>query len=234
LFIFDTEDGTISGWNFGDVDPRKARLVVDNSAGGSSTGAVYKGLAMGVNSSGVILFATNFRSGKVDVFDSSFHPATLSGSFSDPGLPSGFAPLGIANIRGNLFVTYALQNSATHDDIAGPGAGFVDVFDTNGNMIERFATREHLNAPWAIAAAPLNFGKFSGDVLIGNFGDGKINAFDPASGSFHGQLKDQGKKEIVIDGLWALSFGGVLLPLTLERSILLLDRTRRWMVSSDL
>jgi uncharacterized protein (TIGR03118 family) len=208
LFIFDTEDGTIAGWNFADVDPTKARLIVDNSAGGSSTGAVYKGLAMGVNSSGVFLFASNFRSGKVDVFDSKFNPATLSGSFSDPGLPSGFAPFGIANIRGNLFVTYALQNSAKHDDVSGPGHGFVDVFDTNGNMIERFATRGHLNSPWGIAAAPLDFGKFSGDVLIGNFGDGKINAFDPTSGHFHGQLKDPSKKEIVIDGLWGLSFGG--------------------------
>ena len=169
-------------------------------------------MAIGANTNGAFLFATNFHAGTVDVFDSTFKtpPAgTLTGNFSDPSLPSGYAPFGIANIEGNLFVTFSLQNPEKHDDVAGAGHGFVDIFDTNGNLIQRFASRGKLNSPWGIAEAPFNFGRFSTDILIGNFGDGRINAFKEA-GQFHGQLADPSNKTIVIDGLWALAFGGAL------------------------
>jgi uncharacterized protein (TIGR03118 family) len=207
VFIFATEDGTIAAWS--DVlDVTNAHIVVDNSQGGSATGAVYKGLAVGNNATGVFLYATNFRSGKVDVFDSNFNPATLSGSFSDPKLPAGAAPFGIANILGNLFVTYAKQNAAKHDPIHGAGLGVVDIFDTNGNLIGRFASGHTLNAPWGVAQAPFNFGPASTDILIGNFGDGTINVFNPLTRKFMGQLPDTSGKPITIDGLWALTFGG--------------------------
>ena len=202
LFLFATEDGTIAAWNLS--DGMTAELPVDNSA----SGAVYKGLAIGANAAGAFLYATNFHAGTVDVFDTNFAPATLSGSFKDPNLPAGYAPFGIREISGNLFVTFALQKPPdNHDDLAGPGHGFVDVFDTNGNLIERFASRGKLNSPWGIAVAPYNFGSVSTDVLIGNFGDGKINAFT-VNGDFQGQLRDPSNNKIVIDGLWALQFGG--------------------------
>jgi len=129
------------------------------------------------------------------------------GSFSDPGIPSNFAPFGIANVHGDLFVTYAMQNSQKHDDVAGPGNGFVDIFNTDGGLIRRFATRDHLNSPWGFTPTSFNFGEFSGDILIGDFGDGAINAFSN-SGKFLGQLRDTSGATIKIDGLWGLSFGG--------------------------
>jgi uncharacterized protein (TIGR03118 family) len=203
-FIFATEDGTISAWNSGIADLTKALLEVDNSA----AQAVYKGLAIGSNVGGNFLFATNFRSGKIDVFDKSFQPVTLpSGSFLDPDIPAGYAPFGIANISGDLFVTYAKQDSAKHDDVAGPGHGFVDVFDTSGHLLRRFAERGRLNSPWGLALAPIGFGKFGGKILIGNFGDGRINVFG-TSGRFQGQLGVNEDQPFKIDGLWALIFGG--------------------------
>jgi uncharacterized protein (TIGR03118 family) len=206
LFIFATEDGTISAWN-PTVDLHHAVLEVDNPQGGN--GPVYKGLALATNSSGVFLFATNFRDGTVDVFDSSFKPAKLSGSFRDRRIPPGYAPFGIALVNGNLFVTYALQDAAKHDDQAGPGRGFVDVFDTDGHLITRFASRGSLNSPWGIARAPLNFGGFSSRILIGNFGDGRINAFD-SGGDFRGSLRDRSGHSIKVDGLWSIAFGTAL------------------------
>jgi uncharacterized protein (TIGR03118 family) len=202
LFIFATEDGTISGWN-PNADPN-AILEVDNSEGGS--GAVYKGLALATNSTGVFLYATNFRAGTVDVFDSRFQPAKLSGSFKDPRIPFGYAPFGIALIDGNLFVTYALREAGGEDDQPGAGHGFVDVFDTDGHLIKRFASRGTLNSPWGLARAPLNFGPASGDILIGNFGDGRISAFN-SNGDFRGQLRDPKGHTIKIDGLWSIVFG---------------------------
>ncbi|MBV8055669.1 MAG: TIGR03118 family protein [Deltaproteobacteria bacterium] len=210
VFIFATEDGTISAWNGGDGIPGKAELEVDNSTekcSNGAVGAVYKGLASGVNKAGVFLYATNFRCATVDVFDTNFNPGKLSGKFQDNFIPNGFAPFGIANIRGNLAVTYAKQNAEKHDDVAGRGNGFVDIFDTDGHMIERFATRGPLNSPWAVAEAPFNFGKFSNDLLIGNFGNGWINAFE-SDRSFQGPLTDTSNNPIAIDGLWALAFGG--------------------------
>jgi uncharacterized protein (TIGR03118 family) len=201
LFIFATEDGTISAWSPA-VDQANAILQVDNSG----NGAIYKGLALASNPMGLFLYATNFFAGTVDVFDSTFKPATLPGSFSDPGIPKGYAPFGIALIDGSLFVTYALQDADKHDDQKGLGHGFVDVFDTSGNLIRRFASEGLLNSPWAVVRAPENFGLFSTRILIGNFGDGHISGFD-SLGILHGQLGDTANKPISIPGLWGLSFG---------------------------
>ena len=210
IFIFATEDGTIAAWNpaFG----QNAKIVIDNSQiPNAADGAVYKGLALGTNLSGNFLYATNFRAGTVDVFDSTFTQTSFgSNKFVDKMIPPGFAPFGIKNIEGNLFVTYALQNSDKHDDVAGPGNGFVDVFDTGGNLIQRFARHGTLNSPWGVALAPAGFGKFAGDVLIGNFGDGRIGAFDLETGRLEGQLRDPSGFTISIDGLWSLVFGGGL------------------------
>ncbi len=201
-FIFDTEDGTVSAWTGGLTPPDVAVLAVDNSPG-----AVYKGLVFGVNANGVFLFATNFRAGTVDVFDHNYQPVTTDGGFNDPSIPAGYAPFGIQNIDGSLFVTYAKQNAAKHDDVAGPGRGFVDVFDTDGHLLQRFASRGALNSPWGVARASFAFGRFRGDILVGNFGNGKINAFD-SNGNFLGTLRDNNGKQIKIDGLWTLTLGG--------------------------
>jgi uncharacterized protein (TIGR03118 family) len=205
LFIFDTEDGTISAWVGGLSPANQAVLAVDNSQGGN--GAVYKGLAFGVNVNGAFIFATNFRAGTIEVYDPTFKSATTDGGFKDPNIPAGYAPFGIQNINGDLFVTYALQNAQKHDDVAGPGHGFVDVFDTDGHLLQRFAQRGTLNSPWGVARASFAFGKFSGDILIGNFGDGRINVFD-SQGHFIDQVEDSHGKPISIDGLWTLTLGG--------------------------
>jgi uncharacterized protein (TIGR03118 family) len=202
LFMFDSEDGTISGWNPG-VDLTKAVLVVDNS----QSGAVYKGLALAQTRSGKRLYATNFHSGMVEIYDSRFHWA---GSFTDTSVPPRYAPFGIQNIGGMLFVTFAEQNADKHDDVAGPGHGFVDVFDTDGNLVRRFASRGKLNSPWGVAVAPPSFGRFANDILIGNFGDGRISAFDPMTGAFRGQLLDQNGVILSINGLWSITPGGGL------------------------
>ncbi len=180
-FIFDTEDGTLSAWAGTIPDPTRAVIAVDNSG----SGAVYKGLVTGVNSHGVFLFATNFNAGTIDVFAPNgsagykqlMPPDIIDGAFTDPSIPAGFAPFGIQNIDGVLFVTYAKQNAEKHDDVAGPGFGFVDVFDTDGRLLRRFASRGPLNSPWGVARASFAFGRFSGDIVVGNFGNGKIHAF---------------------------------------------------------
>jgi uncharacterized protein (TIGR03118 family) len=197
-FLFATEDGTISAWN--GTAGTTAVLVIDNSA----TGAVYKGLALGSNASGNFLFATNFNGGTIQVFDKNFAPAA-GFSFVDPTLPAGFAPFGIQNIGGTLFVTYALQDASKTDDTPGPGNGFVDAFDTDGNLLRRFASAGTLNSPWGLALAPPGFGITA--LLVGNFGDGRINAFDPTTGAFLTQLSDRNGVPITIDGLWGLIAG---------------------------
>jgi uncharacterized protein (TIGR03118 family) len=220
-FIFATEDGTISAWAGGSA----ATIAVNNATVPNATnGAVYKGLAVGVNVNGVnvngsttptfvFLYATNFRAGTIDVFDAGFNQVTpgtagtIDGSFTDPDIPAGFAPFGIQNINGDLFVTYALQNAAKHDDVAGQGNGFVDVFNTNGFLLRRFASGRPLNSPWGVARASFAFGQFSGDILVGDFGDGRINVFD-SDGNFLDQLKDSNRKPLFIDGLWTLTLGG--------------------------
>jgi uncharacterized protein (TIGR03118 family) len=201
VFIFDTEDGTISGWS-PSVNMNNAILEVDNSG----TGAVYKGLALGSNNTnGNLLFATNFNAGTIDVYDKTFKKVSLP--FKDSTIPAGFAPFGIRNIGGNLYVTYAMQNAAKHDDVAGPGNGYIDVFDTSGNLLRRLVSKGALNSPWGLALAPANFGTFSNDLIVGNFGDGLINAFDPTTGASLGQVQDSRGNAIHVDGLWGLSFG---------------------------
>ena len=205
-FIFATEDGTISGWN-PNADPTNAILEVDNSA----SGAVYKGLAIGSNASGNFIYATNFHAGVVEMYGAQFN---LVGTFTDTQLSTDcplpnqcFAPFGIQNINGSLYVTFALQDADKHDDVAGPGNGFVDVFDTSGNLIKRLISHGELNSPWGLTLAPNGFGRFGKDLLVGNFGDGHINAYKIDTGAFRGQLKDQKGNPITIDGLWALGFG---------------------------
>lgn len=212
-FIFATEDGTLSAWAGGLNPPNDAVLAFDNSANPTAaSGAVYKSLVSGLSAKGLLLYAANFRHATVDVFgptgaDGMFTPATTGGGFVDPGIPAGYAPFGIANIDGDLFVTYAQQNAAKHDDVAGAGHGFVDVFDTDGHLLRRFASRGPLNSPWAVTRASFAFGRFSGRILIGNFGNGHINAFDNA-GRFIGELEDGHGRPVVIDGLWTLTLGG--------------------------
>ena len=198
-FIFDTEDGTISGWN----GTGNAILAVDNSA----AGAVYKGLALVNNGTGNFLLATNFHSGKVEVYDDHFRTAALAGSFADPDLPAGFAPFGIQVLGNRVLVSYAMQDAAKHDPVNGVGNGFVNLFDDNGNLLERFASNGTLNSPWGMAMTPANFGAFSNALLIGNFGDGLINAYDPSSKNFLGQLKDTNGTLIANASLWAMVFG---------------------------
>jgi len=202
LFIFATEDGTLSAWN-PTVDPTNAILRADNS----QSGAIYKGLAIGNNGSLDLLYATNFNAGSVDVFDTNFTHVPVPGGFSDPTLPAGYAPFGIRNINGKLYVTYALQDADKEDDVRGPGNGYVNVFDMNGFLIRRLITRGNLNSPWGIALAPANFGDLSGALLIGNFGDGTIFGYDPATGAQLGQVLEPSGKPVVIQGLWALQFG---------------------------
>jgi uncharacterized protein (TIGR03118 family) len=202
-FLFATEDGTISGWS-ALVDPSRAVLAVDNS----SAGAVYKGLALAVDTAGQsLLYAADFGRGRIDVFDQDFQPVVRLGSFQDPNLPNGFAPFNIQDINNLLFVTYAQQDAARHDDVPGAGHGFIDVYDTGGKLLRRFASEGALNSPWGLALAPADFGPFGGAVLVGNNGDGHINAYDPGSGTFLGELADDRGMPIAIAHLWALRFG---------------------------
>jgi uncharacterized protein (TIGR03118 family) len=199
-FVFASEDGTISGWNGG----AQAFLEVDRS----SVGAVYKGLDIGVDSTNrTLLYAANFRAGTIDVFDQNFQPAIVPGGFKDGSIPAGFAPFDIQNLGGLLYVTYALQDAARHDDLPGPGNGFVDVFNTDGQLLKQLVAQGPLNSPWGLAIAPTTYGPFSNALLVGNFGDGHINAFDPTSGAFLGQFVDNKSIAITIDGLWGLKFG---------------------------
>ncbi|WP_336489277.1 TIGR03118 family protein [Methylobacterium nigriterrae] len=198
-FIFATEDGTLSGWS-PTVDSASSVLAVDNSA----AGAVYKGLALGHTGNDSFLFAANFHAGTVDVFDSQFHQV---GSFTDATLPAGYAPFNTQVLDGHLFVTFALQDADKKDDVAGPGNGFVDEFDFSGHLLHRVASGGPLNSPWGLAIAPSGFGQFSNDLLVGNFGDGTINVFDPNNDNFLGKLLDNEGNPIVIGDLWALEPG---------------------------
>jgi uncharacterized protein (TIGR03118 family) len=206
-YHFTSEDGTISAFKGAPI------VTVVPNAQAPAHDAVYKGLAIDSATAGTLLYATDFHNGKVDIFDSSFHAVTIAGAFTDPALPAGFAPFGIQNIGGTIYVTYALQDADRHDDVAGPGNGFVDAYDTSGNLIRRVASAGELNSPWGLALAPADFGRFSGDLLVGNFGDGRIHVFDPAQLAFDGEFEAIGLlhsaagKPIQIDRLWALQFG---------------------------
>jgi uncharacterized protein (TIGR03118 family) len=197
LFLFATEDGTISGWS-PSVDMTHAILRVNRSPG-----AVYKGLAL----LGSQLYAANFRANRIDIFNSDFSPA---GSFTDSSVPAGYAPFGIQAINNTLYVTYALQDRQKHDDVPGPGHGYVDTFDPRSHKFTRLISggkaNSPLNSPWGVALAPAGFGPFSGQLLVGNFGGGRINAFDPRTGAFRGPLAGPDGKVIAISGLWGLTF----------------------------
>jgi uncharacterized protein (TIGR03118 family) len=194
-FIFIGEDGDLSAWAGG-----TAATFISHT-----DGAIYKGLALAHSPSGPMLLAANFGANKIDVFDSTFSLVSSAGMFSDPTLPAGYAPFNVAEIGGQIFVTYALKGG--EDDIAGPAHGFVDVYTTSGAWVKRFATHGVLNSPWGITIAPANFGQFSGDLLIGNFGDGRIHAFDPNTGEVLGTLRGTSGKPLAIDGLWGLIVG---------------------------
>jgi uncharacterized protein (TIGR03118 family) len=197
-FLFDTEDGIIASW----TGQGNASTVVDNSA----AGAVYKGLALLTNTSGTFLLAANFNSGQIDVFDRNFNPTSLAGNLIDPNLPAGYAPHGIHVVANVILVTYAQQDAAKHDPVTGAGLGIVDAFDDTGHFKGTFATGGTLNAPWGAVMAPSTFGTFANDMLIGNFGDGTISAFD-SQGNFAGQLTDSANHVISNPGLWDLVFG---------------------------
>ncbi len=201
-FLFCSEDGVISGWN-SSVDATNAKILVNNSG----LNAVYKGCALGGTSAAPLIFAANFNSGKVDVFDGAFQPVVTTGAFTDGLLPAGYAPFNVQVIGGKVYVAYAIQDSAKHDDVAGPGNGFIVVYDMSGNLLSNLILQGPLNSPWGLAVAPASFGQFGGALLVGNFGDGLINAFDPASGRYLGSLKDQQGNAIRIPGLWSINFG---------------------------
>jgi uncharacterized protein (TIGR03118 family) len=202
-FLFDTQGGQVLGWT-PTVNGTTAVTAVDNSA----NGAVYDGLTT-LNDR---LYAADFHNARVDAFDASFKPLALG--FTDPKLPKGWAPFGIQALNGNIFVTYAQQNATKHDSVAGGGLGYVDEFTPDGAFVARVASKgtahAPLNAPWGLAMAPANFGAFSGDLLVGNFGNGRISAYQQSSSGkwvYKGQLRKATGEPITIDGLWAIAFG---------------------------
>lgn len=200
-FVFATEDGIIAAWA-PNVDATHALRMVHCSS------AIYKGLAISADGNGGQLYATDFFHAKVDVFDTSFKRVRLPpGAFTDPGIPQGFAPFGIQNINGDIYVSYAKQDAGKEDDVHGPGLGYVDAYTPTGRLIRRVASRGALDAPWGMAVAPAGFGRFGNTLLIGNFGDGHINAYDPIFNLPLGSLRDVHYKPIRIDGLWGLAFG---------------------------
>jgi uncharacterized protein (TIGR03118 family) len=224
VFLFVTEDGTISGWNPG-VSLSKAVIVVNHKSA-----SVYKGVTIATvqtkNGPQTYLYAADFRQGRVDVFDSTFKPVQLQNgrddwngfnpergesgdadSFEDPRLPRGYAPFNVQNIGGNIYVSFAKQDSAKHDELHGAGMGFVDVFSPRGRLLGRLQSGPWFNAPWGLTLASSDFGAYSHDILVGQFGSGMILAFDPVTGKFKGMLTGTDNNPIHIDGLWAISFG---------------------------
>ena len=202
-FLFVGEAGTLSGWS-PTVDPTHAITVVD----GAAQGKIYKGLAIASAGGTSFLYATDFHNGVVDVFDASFTPVVRAGAFTDSALPAGYAPFGIQAIGNQIYVTFAKQDAQAEDDVAGAGLGAVSVFDTSGVLLRRLIpVGGKLDAPWGMALAPADFGVFSNALLVGNFGDGRINAFDPTTGSFLGTLSKSDGSAIAIDGLWGIAFG---------------------------
>jgi uncharacterized protein (TIGR03118 family) len=198
-FLFVSEDGTVSGW-------RPALGTAAEPLVASAT-AVYKGAAIGNVSGHDYLYAANFKTGAIDAYKGDVGAPVLSGSFTDTTLPSGYAPFNVQNLNGSLYVSYAQQDAARHDEVAGSGKGFVDQFSLNGDFMGRVASGGTLNAPWGMAIAPSSFGAMAGDLLVGNFGDGHINIYDPSTHAFLGQVLDANNNPVVIDGLWAISPG---------------------------
>jgi uncharacterized protein (TIGR03118 family) len=196
-FLFVSEDGTISGWR-GALGTDAEVLQLDSPANS------YKGAAIAVIGTDAYLYAANFASGHIDVLKGNAAAPTLAGSFTDPGIPAGYAPFNIQNLGGTLYVTYALRDPVSGDDVAGPGNGFVSAFGVQGNFLGRVASNGALDSPWGLALAPTSFAEFAGNLLVGNFGDGHINIFDTSTNTFIGQLLGAGGDPLVIDGLWGL------------------------------
>jgi uncharacterized protein (TIGR03118 family) len=194
-FIFVSEDGTISGWN-PQLDGTHAIIAVDNGTNKGSKSAIYKGVALGSSNGHNFLYATNFHTGRVETYDENFQRVNPNG-FADPNLPAGYAPFGIRNLNGQIYVTYALQDSKKTDDVAGAGNGFVNVFDTGGAFVKRLISNGNLNAPWGLALV-------NGELWVGNFGDGRINNYDPASGAFLETISSADGTPLTFDGLWDL------------------------------
>ena len=207
-FIFATEDGTVSGWNPA-VNATSAVIAVN-----TKSASVFKGIAVATVDDPVqgplnFLYVADFRKARVGVYDAGFHRIPLDGdAFKDERLPQGFAPFNIQNIGGNLYVAFAMQDSAKHDEVDGPGMGFVDVFSSTGQLLHRMQSGQWFNAPWGIAQAPGDFGAYSHDILVGQFGSGEILVFDPVTGHFKGRLLDATNMPISIEGLWGIAFGG--------------------------
>jgi uncharacterized protein (TIGR03118 family) len=202
-FIFASDTGHITGWNAAVPPPvpsRNAHLKA------TTPGAVYTGLAIGNDGSGNLLYAADFHGGEIDVFDRTYTPTILAGSFVDPLIPGDYAPFNIQNAGGKLYVTYA-RPQLKGEALARGGHGFVSVFDQDGNFLNRLISDDHLNSPWGVALAPTDFGEFSGALIVGNSGNGHINAFDSATGAFLGRLRDDAGEPIQIDGLFGLEFG---------------------------
>lgn len=208
LFLFDSEAGVISGWR--GALGTTAEVGNDDHAGD----AVYKGLAIGTADVGkgmaTYLYATDFHNGRVDVFDNTFASQTWPGAFVDPKLPKGYAPFGIQNLKGLLFVTYAKTQEGSDDELHGNGLGVVDVFLTDGTFFGRVARGDGLNAPWGLAWAPDGFGRFSGDLIVGNFGDGELHAYARHGNGWRpaGVLRGQNHRALEVEGLWGIAFGG--------------------------
>jgi len=197
-FIFASEDGLISAWAPG-------LTVAVRAATGA--GANYKGLALAGNGTANLLYAADFEGRKIDVYTGTFAATTVPGGFRDPRVPHDYAPFNITNIQGNLYVAYAKVDESSDEEKTGPGLGIVNVFDADGFLLKRLVSFGPLNAPWGMALAPAGFGEFSNMLLVGNFGDGKINAFDPATGAHAGPLHTRGQQDLVIEGLWGIAFG---------------------------
>ena len=202
-FLFATENGTIAAWA-PNVDSTHAITVVP------ATGAIYKGLTLGGDGTRLLLYAADFHNNKIDVFDKNFSAVTLPGGFTDHSISDKYAPFNVQNLGGSVYVAYAKQDDDRVDEVPGRGNGIVNVFDASGNLIRRVFKGGPLNAPWGMALAPADFGVFSNRLLVGNFGDGTINAFDAASGKSVGQVSSPERNPIVIDGLWAIAFGNGL------------------------
>ncbi len=199
-FLFSSESGDITGWSpmvSGTVAQRRVHVP----------DAVFKGLTMAMVNGHARIYATDFHNGRVDVWNDHFMPVNVPGAFMDPMLPAGYAPFNVQLLNGNLYVTYAVQNAARHDDSAGPGHGIVDVYSTSGMFLRRLVSHGLLDSPWGLAIAPRSFGPFAGALLVGNFGDGHIDAYNPMTGQSMGPLTDSAGHALWIDGLWALRTG---------------------------
>jgi uncharacterized protein (TIGR03118 family) len=209
VFLFDTEAGTIRGWN-PQVPPPAPSTQTFVVADRSGEDANYKGLAIASTADGDVLYAADFHNARVDMFDGDFNLISDGTTFVDPDLPAGYGPFGIQELNGDIFVTYAKQDADAEDEVTGAHRGFVDRFDTSGAFLGRVASRHSLNAPWGLAMAPAGFGRFGGDLLVGNFGDGLIHVYEASAGGTYthvGKLRKRNGDAIAIDGLWALAFG---------------------------